>query len=242
MTPDIQILSIVQIALIGILVVLGMFFLWRKIQRLEQKLESVSGQMEHLLSPAFSASPTSGASPASGASPTSGASLAPGASKGASPAFSASPACPFSLGATSSPTMEEDGDEFDFDDEDDEGEADGEMFGLNPEEEAIVQRIFQEGGSVNMGGNGASAAFMVFSPFGFNSTPPATQSNPPVVQIEEEGDVEVDAETESSVRLPSKTKLSKMNIEQLKDYLSQHQLSTDGTKKQLFERALETIR
>ena len=37
--PDTQILSVIQIALIGILVVIGLFLLWRKIHRLEEKIQ-----------------------------------------------------------------------------------------------------------------------------------------------------------------------------------------------------------
>ena len=226
MNTDIQILSIVQIALIGILVVLGMFFLWRKIQRLEQKLEALAGQMEHFVAPVAQA--TAPASASGGAAPSP-----------ASQAYSAPHTFEFEELPLEGYTGD-DGEDYDDEDEDDEDGEDG-LFGLNPEEEAIVQRMFKDGGASGSEGKTAQTAFMVFSPFGF-STSPHPPSAPPVVHIEEEGDGDGEAETESNARLPSKTKLSKMNIEQLKEYLSRHQRSTEGTKKQLFERALETIR
>jgi hypothetical protein len=202
MTPDIQILSIVQIAMIGILVVLGMFFMWRKIQRLEQKLEAFAGQLEHLY-----------AAPA----PT-------------------QDVCPSPYKHYDTNAVQDADADADYDDDADAEEDD--LFALNPEEEAIVQRIFNDGAAnAAAGGN---AAFMVFSPFGYAASPTATPS-PPVVQIEE-AEGSADAESiATSTRLPSKTKLSKMNVEQLKDYLAQHQLPTDGTRKQLLERALETL-
>lgn len=205
MTPDIQILSIVQIAMIGILVVLGMFFMWRKIQRLEQKLEAFAGQLEHL----YAAPAPPAAMPAP--QPT-------------------TDYCPSPYDADADPDNEYDEDADADADEDD-------LFALNPEEEAIVQRIFKDGAAnAAAGGN---AAFMVFSPFGYA----APSAAPPVVQIEEAATDADEAESvaTTTTRLPSKTKLSKMNVEQLKEYLTQHQLPTDGTRKQLLERALETL-
>lgn len=225
MTPDIQILSVVQIALIGILVVLGMFFLWRKIQRLEAKVEALSGQLSHCMGGVAEVGPK----------PERAASI-------------------YTAGAG---YADEDADE----DED----ADAAMFGLDDNEEAIVQRILQ--GSMDDGGSGA---FMFFSPFAGGMGPPGS-SSVPVVHIED-ADADADAggagadgggegagagegaeaeadesgseaptQTTMTLRPTSRSRLARMNVEQLKSYLSQHQLSTEGTKKQLLERAMETI-
>lgn len=211
MTPDIQILSIVQIALIGILVVIGMFFLWRKIQRLEQKVEALGGQMEHCMGGGTQVGMHEACCPMMG-----------------SAAVPSKPAPTYPTEVAYDSTE---------DDEDDDAE---DIFSLNAEEEAIVQRMFQGGavGAPDMSPETA-ATFMVFSPFGFNNAPTTAS---PIVEIHDTTDVaDTATDTESVARPITKTKLSKMNVEQLKAYLADHQCPTDGTKKQLFERAIETI-
>lgn len=231
MTPDIQILSIVQIALIGILVVIGMFFLWRKIQRLEQKVEALGGQMEHCMGgvcPAMSQGSAAPVAPVASGTPNTYVGFAPSKPAGAT--------------ATYDEDDEDDEDDGYGDDEDDGYGDEGDMFSLNADEEAIVQRMLQGGGMSPEMTQDAAATFMVFSPFGFKTAPTAPVAAPKV-EIEDicDGDAADAAETESVSRPMTKTKLSKMNVEQLKAYLTEHQCATDGTKKQLFERALETI-
>lgn len=241
MTPDIQILSIVQIALIGILVVLGMFFLWRKIQRLEQKVEALGGQMEHCLGDA---------SVAGGVSVASGVSVCPVAHKPAGGAVASGDKNPYIGFVPSAAAAEYDdgygddgyGDDEDEDYDENDEAAEDNLFALNAEEEAIVQRMLSGGA----GGDPETAAtFMVFSPFGFTAPSASSAPSAPQVKIEEADADDANAETESvsvSVSRPmTKTKLSKMNVEQLKTYLAAHHQPTEGTKKQLFERALETI-
>lgn len=230
MTPDIQILSVVQIALIGILVVLGMFFLWRKIQRLEAKVEALGGQLSHCM----------------------------GGGAGVEPERKA--ASIYAAGAGAGAGYEDEDADADYEDED--ADADAAMFGLNDNEEAIVQRILQ--GSMDDGSNGGGgAAFMFFSPFAGGMGTPGT-SSVPVVHIEDadvggadgangaggvgagdegadESGSEAPTQTTMTLRPASRSRLARMNVEQLKGYLAQHQLSTEGTKKQLLERAMETI-
>lgn len=218
MTPDIQILSIVQIALIGILVVLGMFFLWRKIQRLEQKVEALDGQLAHAV----------------------GCPVAPSGALKPSSAPAVAPQVGAGVGGYE-PLVEDNGYGDEEEDEDDgygdDGYGDddeGDMFALNAAEEAIVQRMFQDSGETN-------TAFMVFSPFGMKPTAPTTAPQVEIHDCETEPEADAATETESVSRPMTKTKLSKMNVEQLKAYLSTHHASTEGTKKQLYERAVETI-
>jgi hypothetical protein len=227
MSPDTQIISIIQIALIGILVVLGLFFLWRKIQRLEQRVEGLQGMLEHC-----SLCPVAGSV---------GGAINAGLSANVKPK---SPVRQFGVyEAVAAPEADADADadddtaEYADDEEEEEYGID-----LNPEEEAAIQRIFKE----SLGGD---ATFMVFNPFGFatavggaTTTVPVhtvlPESSSPV--IEEVTMEETDADTTTGTRF-TKTKLSKMNVEQLKDVLGRHHLSTEGTKKQLFERALNQL-
>jgi hypothetical protein len=264
LTPDTQIISIIQIALIGILVVLGLFFLWRKIQRLEHRVESLQGMLEHC-----SLCPATATAPLATAAPPQPILVAPGQAAQAAA----------QLGGTLSPKRRfgvyeaaeykepvsgadedyaEADDEYDEDetnyedgnaeDEDDEGDDDDDYgIELNPEEEAAIQRIFKNsllnGLADSLGAAaGGDAAFMVFNPFGFNQHPQMVEEpveeaplNAPIIE-----EIPTDADTTTGTRW-TKSKLTKMNVEQLKDVLTRHHLSTEGTKKQLFERALEHL-
>jgi hypothetical protein len=206
---DTQILSVVQIALIGILVVIGMFLMWRKIQRLEQKMEMFMASCES--SQCF-------------------------ASDSAHCARIASPS------GTYTPC---------------DGNANDENMELFDEgaEEELMKTLFQEGSGME----DATAAFMVFTPYGFNgstvspgvtnhvSTSPASPSSPSVANVKieeidtkhehEDGMSEVPTEKGGITR----TKLSRMNVDRLKELSHQHELSTEGTRKQLMDRLIEKL-
>lgn len=196
-TPDTQILSVVQIALIGILVVIGMFLLWRKIQRVEQKLESwIMASSEHGFC-------QTGGMPSS-----------------------FEPKQTMSITATEKPqaTIKT---------------AEEEM----QEDMELMKTIFDEEGIPD-----TSAAFMVFSPFGYNvSSQPPINTETKSVKIEEipmqekvhkkEEDSTSDTPTDKGHL--TKTQVLRMNVDSLKDVLSQHGLSTEGTRKQLIDRIYE---
>lgn len=210
--PDTQILSVVQIALIGILVVIGMFLMWRKIQRLEQKIEMFMATCES--SQCFASGPHD--------------------SK-----------CMFTPDTNQRDTLDQEEDM-------DEGA-----------EEELMKTLFQDGGSLE----DATTAFMVFTPYGFNGgsvssgTPPV--SVPPAssqvahVQIEEvvsspdkkdshhQQEQEQDHDGMSEVPTEkgglTRTKISRMNVDRLKELLQQQSLSTEGTRKQLMDRLIEKL-
>jgi hypothetical protein len=220
--PDMQILSVVQIALIGILVVIGMFLMWRKIQRLEQKVEAfiaISESSQCFTSPCYKSSE-------GGNHPTYNASL--------------------------QNTVANEQQEESFDEE---------------SEEALMQALFQEGSGME----DATATFMVFTPYGFNgstvsSTATGANVSPPVAsvkieevtstsdvprkkveqpptQLTEEHDIDHDGLSEVPTEKGgvTRTKLTRMNVDRLKELCTQHEVSVEGTRKQLMDRLVEKL-
>lgn len=203
LTPDTQILSVVQIALIGILVVIGMFLLWRKIQRVEQKLESwIAASNEHGF-------------------------CHPGAiSESMNGSGSGYETKPVSQQVV--PTLEE----------------------TLEDDMEMMQNIFQDEAIPD-----TSAAFMVFSPFGYSvptSTPSTNATSevksvkieeitpPPVQTVQsDKKDEDNTSETPTDKGPLTKTKVLRMNVDSLKEVLLQHGLSTEGTRRQLIDRIYE---
>lgn len=216
---DTQILSVVQIALIGILVVIGMFLMWRKIQRLEQKMEMFMASYE------------------------SGQCFMPQTCDKEKRNF---PSVQMEDPLASMNEVE------DLDNiDDDEGE------------EALINQLFQEGGNME----DATAAFMVFTPYGFNGgatatniststspvvasatnvkieevpeSQPEAQSQPVEKMVQPEADTMSEAPTEKGGL--TRTKIIRMNVDRLKEVLAQYGLSTEGTRKQLGDRLIEKL-